>query len=83
MTEAGFVEGQNVAIDYRWADDQYDRLAGTGCRSRSAACAVIVTNSIAARAAKIVTATIPLVFVAAAIRSGPAWCQASTGRAAT
>src|SRR5262249_2657811 len=28
LNETGFVEGQNVALDYRWADGQYDRLAG-------------------------------------------------------
>jgi len=29
LNETGFVEGQNVAIDYRWAEGQYDRLAGS------------------------------------------------------
>jgi hypothetical protein len=28
LNETGFVEGQNVALDYRWAEGQYDRLAG-------------------------------------------------------
>src|SRR5215472_15888642 len=28
LNETGFVEGQNIALDYRWADGQYDRLAG-------------------------------------------------------
>ena len=33
LREIGFVEGQDVTIDYRWADGQYDRFAGSGRRS--------------------------------------------------
>ena len=72
LTEAGFVEGQNVTIDYRWADDQDDRLAALTADLVRRPAAVIVTNSIGVRVAKIVTATTPLVFVAGSdpVRTG-------------
>jgi putative ABC transport system substrate-binding protein len=68
LTEKGLVEGQNVALDYRWAEGQYDRLpklAGEFVRQQVG---VIVTmgGEPPALAAKSATATIPIVFVGGA-----------------
>ena len=63
LKDTGFVEGENVAIAYRWAENQFDRLPGLAAELVRQQVKVIAVNLVAAFPAKAATASIPIVFV--------------------
>jgi putative ABC transport system substrate-binding protein len=65
LKETAYVEGQNVAVEYRWARGQYDRVPAMALELLGRQVAVIVANTPGALAIKAAITTIPIVFTAA------------------
>src|SRR5262249_39389892 len=63
LSETGFVEGRNVTIEYRWADEQHGRLPALANDLVRRQVAVVIANAVSTQAAKTATSTIPIVVV--------------------
>jgi putative tryptophan/tyrosine transport system substrate-binding protein len=63
LKEAGLIDGHNVAIDFRWAENKLDRLPALAADLAHSQVAVIVGQNIAMHAVRAATSTIPIVFV--------------------
>jgi putative tryptophan/tyrosine transport system substrate-binding protein len=63
LKESGFVEGQNVAVEYHWAEEQYDRLPGlASALVRRQVAVIVAAGTPALLAAKAATTAIPIIF---------------------
>jgi putative tryptophan/tyrosine transport system substrate-binding protein len=63
LSETGYVEGQNVAIEFRWAEGRYDRLSAPDLVGRKVDVIVTQGGTASALAAKSETSTVPIVFI--------------------
>jgi len=63
LNQAGFTEGKNVSVEYRWAEGRYDRLSGWAAELVRRSVSVIVANTPAVPVVKAATGKIPVVFI--------------------
>ena len=77
LNESGYVEGQNVTVEYSWLEGHYDQLPSLLANLIGRRVAVIATpgSTPGAIAAKAATATIPIVFSVAKVRLGSIDCR--------
>jgi putative ABC transport system substrate-binding protein len=81
LRELGYLEGQNILVDYRWGFGQPDRAAGHAADfARSGVEVIVVPGQISAAAAKAVTARIPIVMASGSIDPVDAGLAASLAR---
>ena len=78
LGQSGYVEGRDVAIEYRWAEGQYDQMPALVAEllRRKTAVIAVTGGTAAMQAAKAATQTIPIVFVIGPIRSNSVWSRA-------
>ena len=84
LRDGGYIDGQNVKVEYRWAYGQYDRLPQLAAELVGQQVAVIVASGgePSVRPQKLQRAAHPLSSASAATRSSSGWLQVSTGPAA-
>jgi len=85
LAQTGYVENQNLAIEYRWAENRYERLPALAADLAGRQVAVIAAlgGPVTALAVKAATKTVPFVFILGWIQSSLVWSRASLGRVAT
>jgi putative tryptophan/tyrosine transport system substrate-binding protein len=83
LKDTGYIEGQNVALEYRWAENQIDRLPALAAELVQRRVTLIAAISpVTVFAAKTATTTIPIVFMSTKTRSSLVLSPASPGRGA-